>query len=78
VASGTEATSGPGLSPFLIQVGEDLLDDIEVLNACDDPHRTAAGRAGIDVDPEYAFQALRPGHRGEDYPSVRFSLVQQS
>jgi hypothetical protein len=76
-APGTAAASGPGLSPFPIQMSEDLLDDIEVLNACDNPHRTAAGWAGLDVDPEYAFQALRPDHRGKDYPSVRFSLVQQ-
>jgi hypothetical protein len=37
-----------GLSPFRIQVGEDLLDDIEGLNARNHPHRTAAGQAGLD------------------------------
>jgi hypothetical protein len=29
-------------------VGEDLLDDIEGLNARNDPHRPAAGQAGLD------------------------------
>ena len=43
---------GFGLCPFRIQVGEDLLDDIGVLNARDDSHRPAAGRAGLDVDPD--------------------------
>ena len=50
---------GSGLSPFRFQVGEDLLDDIGVLNARDDSHRPAAGRAGLDVDTEHPFQALR-------------------
>jgi hypothetical protein len=48
-------------------VGEDLLDDLRVLNAYDDPHRTAAGRTGLDVDTENPFQALRPGYRGSSY-----------
>ena len=33
-------------------MGEDLLDDIGVLNARNDSHRPAAGRAGLDVDPD--------------------------
>jgi len=53
-----------GFAPFYIQVGEDLLDDVGILNARDDSYRTAADRAGLDVDPEDPFQALRPGHRG--------------
>ena len=34
-----------------------------VLDAGDDAHRTAAGRTGLDIDPENPIQALRPGHR---------------
>jgi hypothetical protein len=29
-------------------VGEDLLDDVGILDASDDPHRPAAGRTGLD------------------------------
>jgi len=61
-----------GLRRFRIQVGEDLLDDVGVLNARDDPHRTTAGRAGLYVDAEHPLQPLRPGHRGAGYPSVRY------
>ena len=40
-------------------MSEYLLDDVGVLNAGDDPHRTAAGRTGLDVDPEHPLEALR-------------------
>jgi hypothetical protein len=43
----------------LFEVGEDLLDRHRVLDAGDDPDRPAAGPAGLDVDAEYPFQALR-------------------
>lgn len=49
---------------FRTQVGEDLLDDVGILDERDDPHRPAGGRADLDVDPEHRFQALRPSHRG--------------
>ena len=39
---------GSGLRRFRIQVGEDLLDHLGILDAGDDPHRAAAGRAGLD------------------------------
>jgi hypothetical protein len=52
-------------------VGEDLLDDTGVLNARDDAHRPAAGRAGLDVNTEHPFQALRPGHRGAAFGRCR-------
>jgi hypothetical protein len=55
---------GVGLSHFRIRVGEDLLDDVGVLNARDDPHCTATGRAALDVDPKDTLQALRPSDRG--------------
>ena len=35
-------------SLLTIQVSEDLLDDVGILDARDDPHRPAAGRAGLD------------------------------
>jgi hypothetical protein len=34
------------------------------LDAGDDSHRPAAGRAGLDIDAEDPPEALRPGHRG--------------
>ena len=55
---------GFGLRRFRIQVGEDLLDDLRILDARDDPHRPAAGRTGLDIDPEDPLEALRPGHCG--------------
>ena len=33
-----------------------------IFDAGDDFHRTAAYPSGFDVDAEYAFQALSPGH----------------
>jgi len=42
-----------------IQVGEDLLDDARILNARDDALPAAAGRTGLDVDPENPLEALR-------------------
>jgi hypothetical protein len=40
---------GSGLGRFRIQVGEDLLDDVGILDTRDDPHRPTAGRAGLDL-----------------------------
>lgn len=45
-------------------MGEDLLNDVEILDARDDPQRPAASRTGLYLDPEDPFQALRPGHCG--------------
>jgi len=63
---------GLWLSRFRIQVSEDLLNHRRAFNATNDPHRPAAGRAGPDVDTEDPLEALRPGHRGAGYPSVRY------
>lgn len=57
---GQEAPALP--SALLTKVGEDLLDYHRGLNAGDDPHHATAGRAGLDVDAKYPFQALCPGH----------------
>jgi hypothetical protein len=40
-------------------VGENLLDHRGVFDAGADPQRPAAGRTGLDVDAEEAFEALR-------------------
>jgi hypothetical protein len=47
-----------GAAPFRIQVGENLLDDDRILDARDDLHRSAAGRARSDVDPKDPLEAL--------------------
>ena len=49
---------------FRIQVREDRRDHHRVFDAGNDAHRPAAGRAGVNVDPEHAPQALRLGHCG--------------
>ena len=45
-------------------MGEDLPDDLRVLDARDDAHRPTAGRAGLDIDPKDPLEALCPSHRG--------------
>ena len=42
------------------QVGEDFFDYLGVLDRGDDLHRLTAEKAGIEVDPEYAFEELGP------------------
>ena len=44
---------------------EDRGDDIGIFDAGDDAQFAAALGAGLDVDGEDAFQALRPGHGGK-------------
>ena len=41
---------------------ENLADDAGIFNAGDDLDGAAAGLSGLDVDVQYALQALRPGH----------------
>jgi len=63
---GCPARRRPGgltCSRFRVEVGEDLLDHHRILDAGDDAHRPAAGRAGLDVDLEHALEALCPSHR---------------
>ena len=43
-------------------MGENFLNNHWIFDAGDDIHRAAAFTAGFDVDAEYAFQALSPGH----------------
>ena len=53
-----------GLNGFPSEVDEDFPEHLGILDARDDAHRPATGRAGLDVDPEHPLGALRPGHRG--------------
>jgi len=62
--SACQPPGGSWPSHFRIEVIEDLLDDIEILDARNDPHRSAASRTGLDVDPENPLLVLRPAHRG--------------
>jgi hypothetical protein len=57
------------LTRFRIQRGEDLLDDLGVIDARNDPHCPAAGRTSLDVDAEGPLQALRQVIAA--YPCVR-------
>jgi hypothetical protein len=43
---------------FARGVREHCLDHHRIFDACDDAHRAAAARAGLDVDAEHALQAL--------------------
>jgi hypothetical protein len=40
-------------------VGDDLPDHLRVLDAGNYPHRSTAGRTGLDVEAEDSFQSLR-------------------
>ena len=67
--------SGLGIGRFLIQVGEELLDHLGILETRDDPYRTAAGRAGLDVDAEDPLQALCRSHRSAAFGRRQISFV---
>lgn len=57
----------------LPNVVEDPGDHLGVFDAGNHPELAAAHRARLDVDGEYAFQSLRPGHGSEGF--VRLLLV---
>ena len=58
---------------FLVQIGEDLVDQRPIFDAGDDPKRAAAAPgAGLDVDLEHPLEALRLRHRG---PGLGWCLV---
>ncbi len=52
---------------------EDGGDNVGILDASDHAQLAAAIRAGLDIDREYPFQSLHPGHGSEGY--VRFLLT---
>ena len=53
---------GRGSLFLLAKMGQDPVDNVLVLNACDDPDRPAAASANFNVDIEYALESLGPGH----------------
>ena len=55
---------GPGRSFLflLAKMGQDLVDDVLVLNTSDDSDGSAAAAADFNVDIEYPFESLGPGH----------------
>ena len=53
---------GGGVLFLALKMSQDPVDDVLVLNACDDPDRTTAASANANVDIEYAFEPLRLGH----------------
>ena len=58
--------SGERLQPILwvFEVFENLFDNCRIFDTSDHPDGTAALLAGLDIDLEYPFEALRPGHGG--------------
>ena len=58
---------------FLVQIGEDLVDQCPIFDAGDDPKRAAGAHgAGLNVDLEHPLQAPRRRHRG---PGLGWCLV---
>ena len=53
-----------GVVFVLLKMGQDPVDDVLVLDASDDFDRSTATTANLDIDIEYTFQSLGPGHRG--------------
>jgi hypothetical protein len=49
---------------------QNSVDDVHVFNAGDHPYGSATAAAYLDVDAEYDFEALGPGHGGMR-PGVR-------
>ena len=54
---------GGGTLFLIAQVSQDSIDGLLVLNARNDPDRTTAAAANLNVDIEYALESLSPGHR---------------
>ncbi len=63
---------GFGLSPFRIQVGEDLRDNVGIFDTGNDSQCSSTDRVGLDIDTEDPLEALCPHHRGAGYPRVRY------
>lgn len=55
---------GGGALFLIAQMREDSVDDVLVFDTGDDPDRSTAAAADLDVYTEDAFKALRPGHGG--------------
>ena len=59
---GHQEGPGRGFLFLLAKMSQDPVDDVLVLNACDDPDRTTAASANLDVYIEHALESLGPGH----------------
>jgi len=44
-------------------VGQDPVDDVLILNASDDFDGPTAATTNFNIDIEYSFESLGPGHR---------------
>lgn len=55
---------GGGVLFLIAQMSQDSIDDVLVLNAGDNFYGSTATTANLDIDIEYTFQSLSPGHRG--------------
>ena len=60
---------------LLSKVCQDPVDDVLVLNACDDPERTTAASAHFNVHIEHALEPLGPGHCDVSFRGVHAAVV---
>ena len=55
---------GRGFLFLFAKMSQDSVDDVLVLDTCDDSDRSAAAAADFDVYVEYSLESLSPGHGG--------------
>ena len=55
---------GGGALFLIAQMSQNSIDDVLVLDTCDDSDRSAAAAADFDVYVEYSLESLSPGHGG--------------
>ncbi len=58
-----QVRQGGGALFLIAQMREDSVDDVLVFDTGDDPDRSTAATANLNVDIEYALESLGPGHR---------------
>ena len=61
---GTESASGGG------EMGEDSLDEVGGLDACDDAQRPATHGTVLDIEMEDSVEALHPAHGGNEPAAI--------
>ena len=54
---------GGGVLFLSLKMSQNSVDDVLILDTCDDSDRTAAAATNLDVYVEYALESLGPGHR---------------
>jgi hypothetical protein len=64
--SGRWCQQRPGRRVLILieKMSEDFVNDVLVLNTCNNPHRTTAAAADFDVYVEHPLKSLSPGHGG--------------